>query len=147
MTLIEVKKALLELLKNVFKEPEYKYYSTAVTENYDRPCFFTQLRPIEVAPANYNTILNRMAFYITFMQKSADEAEGLTVIEKIKQAFGLSVIMGDRAADVTGFEWDYIGTERNIPQITVYLEWLSKLEREENSEVIKNINFSKKVED
>ena len=39
MTLIDVKKALLDLLKSEF--PDYKYYSTDVIEAYDRPCFFT----------------------------------------------------------------------------------------------------------
>ena len=35
MTLIDVKKALLDLLKSEF--PDYKYYSTDVIEAYDRP--------------------------------------------------------------------------------------------------------------
>ena len=145
MKLTEVKKALLELLKSEF--PEFKLYSSAVIEAYDRPCFFTQLKPIEVSPSNYNSMLNKMAFYITFLQKSMDEVEALKVIEKLKDIFGLFVKVGSRAVDVTGFDWDYVGLDRNIPQITVNLEWLTKISHPDNSEIIENVEISKKVED
>lgn len=145
MTLIDVKKALLDLLRSEF--PDYKYYSTDVIEAYDRPCFFTQLKPLEVSPVNYNTMYNSMAFYITYLQKSKDEVETLRVIDRIKGIFGLFVKVGNRAIDVKGFDWDYVGIDRNTPQITINLEWLTKISHPDNSVVIENVEISKKVED
>ena len=145
MTLIDVKKALLDLLKSEF--PDYKYYSTDVIEAYDRPCFFTQLKPLEVSPVNYNTMYNSMAFYITYLQKSKDEVETLRVIDRIKDIFGLFVKVGSRAIDVKGFDWDYVGIDRNIPQITINLELCNLITHQDDSEVIDNVEFTKKVED
>lgn len=55
MTLLEVKKGLLARMKEAFPTSKYKYYSMAVSEGFQRPCFFTQLKPTDTSPRNYNT--------------------------------------------------------------------------------------------
>ena len=79
MTLLEVKKGLLAKMKEAFPASKYKYYSTAVSEGFQRPCFFTQLKPTDTSPRNYNSRNMQATLYITFFQRSVDEAESLEI--------------------------------------------------------------------
>lgn len=143
MTLREVKAGLIKLLKTKYPASKYKYYSAAVVEGYERPCFFTQLRPTSVENININTRKNKMSFYITFMQKKVDEAACLDMIEEIRDLFGLAVQIGDRAIDVTDFSWDFIGTERNTPEIEIRLEWFDAIEHKETTPIMQVLEIRK----
>lgn len=145
MTLTELKGGLLALLKT--KYPEYKYYSTAVVENYDRPCFFTQLKPVDTRVENYNSRRNRMIFYITYMPKRVDEAESLRMIQEMRDLFGLYVKIGGRVVYVESFDWNYIGTDRTIPEMSVELYWLDRIEHNTDAPVIEQVVTSKEMEE
>lgn len=145
MTLTELKAGLVELLKT--KYPKCKYYSTAVVENYSRPCFFTQLKPVDTGAENYNSRKNRMVFYITYMPERADEAETLHVIGELRDLFGLYVKIAGRVVYVENFDWNYIGTDRNIPEMSVELYWLDRIEHNTDAPVIEQVVTSKKMEE
>ncbi len=145
MTLSEVKKALLELMQTIFPAEAYKYYSMAVIEDYDRPCFFTQIKPVTMAPANYNSRNNTISFYITYMQEEIDEADALDVIQKLRDLFGLAVKVNDRAVKVVGFDYDFIGSNRNIPEITVDFEWMDRIEHVENLPLMEEAEIITKI--
>lgn len=147
MKLVELKKSLLDRMKTVFPEDKYHYYSSAVTEGYKRPCFFTQLIPSESATENFNTLRNKMTFHITHMQKSFDEVLALKLIDSLRELFRLSVPVGDRAVDVVGIDWEFIGTERNIPQISISLEWFDRIEHEETEDRVSNLEINREMEE
>ena len=102
-----------------FPAEQYTYYSQMVVEGYERPSFFTQLKPISMEPVNYNSRKNHVTFYIDYMQEIADEVDALEVIMKIMDLFGTDVRVGDRSVDVTGFDYEFIGSKRNIPEMTI----------------------------
>ena len=147
MKIAEVKKGLLDQMAVAFPKKKFKYYSQAVVENYERPCFFTQLKPIDMSPENHNTVKNTFAFYITYMPKSVDEVEQYEVVEKIREIFGLYIKVGDRAVDVTEFEYDFTGTNRNVLQITVTLEWMDHINRKVTEPVIESVELLNRMED
>lgn len=126
MTLTELKAGLIGILKT--KYPKCKYYSAAVVENYDRPCFFTQLKPVDMDAENYNSRKNRVIFYITYMAKTVNEADDLRMIDEIRDLMGLYVKIAGRVVYVEGFDWNFVGTDRNIPEISVELYWLDRIE-------------------
>ena len=133
MTLSDVKKGLIGKMKQVFPTSKYKYYSMGVVEGYKRPCFFTQLKPIDTSPSNYNTRMMKATLYIDYMQDKVDEADVLDVIQMLQDAFELAVPVQDgektRYVHITDMSWDFIGTDRNIPEITVDLEWGASITR------------------
>lgn len=134
MTLIDVKKALIGKMKQVFPTSKYKYYSMAVVEKYERPCFFTQLKPIDTSPSNYNTRQMKATFYINYMQDKIDEADILDTIQKLQDAFELAVPVQlqdgkIRYLHVDDMDWDFIGTDRNIPEITIDISWGAEVVR------------------
>ena len=147
MNLKEVKKGLLETLKEIFPEKKYKFYAKEVVEGYERPSFFTQIVPVEMEPENYNTRKCRVTFYIYYMQESTDEVEMMDVIDKIRNAFNLYVIIGNRAVDVNGIEWQYTGEERNIPEIALDISWMEKIEHENSAEIMRDFYFRKEMEE
>lgn len=145
MKLTEVKKACISLLQSKYKK-EYKYYSSMVVEDYQRPCFFTQLKVTTDEPINFNTRYKRANFYITIMQKTPDEVKAMEMIDEIEEMFGLAVKVKDRTAKVTGFEYDFIGVKGNIPEIAVELEWCSKIAHEEETEMIEEVIMTDTLE-
>ena len=142
MTLLEVKKGLLAKMKEAFPASKYKYYSTAVSEGFQRPCFFTQLKPTDTSPRNYNTRNMQATLYINFLQESADEAESLAVIQKTQDIFGLYVRIDKRIIHVINMDWDFIGKENNIPEIRIDLLWGEKIEHKNNLPVMEKADFN-----
>lgn len=146
MRLKELKTALLELMQSKYPKTKYKYYSNAVVEKYQRPCFFTQLKLSPQEPTNYNTRTNRASFYIEFMQKTINEPEQLDMIDELRELFGLFVKVGDRALDVLNFEFDYIGTDRNTLEISIDLEWSEKIMHKETAEIMETLGLNETIE-
>lgn len=139
MTISELKKGLLEKMQSIFPKEKYKYYSMAVVEGYKRPSFFTSIKPVRMEPVNYNSRTNVVTLYINYMQSHVDEAEALDVIQKLKDLFGLSVKINDRHVDVIGFDYDFIGTEQNIPEISIDLEWMDRIEHVNNQPLMMSV--------
>ena len=145
MTLIELKKGLIELMQTVF--PNHNYYSMEVVEDYDRPCFFTQLKPTNTMAKNYNKKNNQMTFYIDYLQEQIDEVDMLETIDKLRNLFELSVRIEDRSIDVEGFDWDFVGTKRNILEVSIDLQWDEKIEHLDNAPLIESVEMTNEMEE
>ena len=113
-----------------------------MSEGFQRPCFFTQLKPTDTSPRNYNSRNMQATLYITFFQRSVDEAESLEVIQKIQDIFGLYVKIDNRVIHVTNMDWDFIGKENNIPEIRIDLLWGEKIEHKNNLPVMEKADFN-----
>lgn len=147
MTYTELKKGILELLQSKFPKNKYKYYSMAVVEKYDRPCFFVQLKPIDTRAENHNSRFHQMAVYITFFQKEIDEGKMLNTIQEIQDLFGLNVKIGEKSVNVMDFSWNYVGTDRNIPEIVIELQYLTQIERDTSAPLLERLVFEKEMEE
>lgn len=145
MTLSELKKGLLSLIQTIYPETKYKYYGMDVSEGFERPSFFTQIKPVEMDPNNYNSRNNRVTFFINYMQEVVDEVDALEKIQQIRDMFGLAVKIGDRAVKVVSFDYDFIGTERNIPEISIDLEWMDRIEHNENLPLMESAEINQEV--
>lgn len=147
MTLGELKKGLLDSMQTIFPKEQYKFYSMDVVEGFDRPSFFTQLKPVDANPNNYNSRNNHFSFYIDYMQESVDECDALDKIQQIRDLFGLSVQIGDRHVKVIDFDYDFIGTDRNIPEIVVDLEWMDRIEHEISAPIMESAEIISQMEE
>jgi hypothetical protein len=70
----------------------------------------------------------------------------LDMIEGIRDLFGLYVQINDRAVDVTGFDWDFVGTDRNIPELSVDLEWMDNIGHEDTEPTIESVQTTTEME-
>ena len=119
----------------------------AVVENYDRPCFFIQLQPINISPINFNMILKNYVIYITYLQKNIDEKDMLDTFDKMQSLFGLSIRINDRYVDVEETEYEFIGTEKNIMKISISIQWMDRIERKYDAPIIESVFFDEKMEE
>ena len=147
MTLAELKKGLLSHMMTIFPKDRYKYYSMDVIEGYDRPCFFTQLKPVDTAPHNYNSRNNVLTFDINYFSEEVDELEMLTVVDQLRDLFGLAVKIGDRAVKVDNFEWDFVGTDRNILEVSIDVQWSDKIEHAETDDIVESVETNTRMEE
>lgn len=145
MQLRELKKGLLGLMKTIYPEDRYTYYGMAVSEDFERPSFFTQIKPVKMDPNNYNSRNNRFTFYIDYMQEEADEEDALNKIQEIRDLFGLFVKVGGRAVKVVSYDFDFIGTEQNIPEISIDLEWMDRIDHTENLPLMESAEINKEI--
>lgn len=123
------------------------YYSMAVTEDYDRPCFFTQVKPVDMSPANYNAVKKQVLFYITYLQSEVDEAEIYRVIDTVRDLFGLYIIVGGRAVKVGAFDYDFIGSDRNVAEISIELSWHDRIVRDEEYDIMETLELDQGLEE
>lgn len=147
MTVSDVKKGFLDRMKTAFPETEYTYYSMDVKEGFERPCFFTQIKPMDNKAANYNSRRTQATLYIDYLQETIDEADFLDVIQELQDTFGLAVRIGDRAVHVTDFDWDYIGTGKNAAEIAVGLEWGTRIKHDNKLPVMESARFNTGMEE
>ena len=130
MTFKEIKAALISVMKTKYPAKNYKYYSNSVVEKFTRPCFFTELTldRSEVVSTDVHHFLG--TFSIEILQEKVNEADALDIFTTLQGAFGTSVMVGQtnpRAVKVVGYDFEFAGTEENIPVITVNLEWYDVL--------------------
>ena len=148
MTLGEVKKGLLQAMQTVFTKAKYKYYSMSVVENYERPCFFTQLKVTSSEALNFNTRQLYGTLYIDHFAESVDESGALSMVQTLQNAFGLAVQAGYRYVYVEGLDYDFIGTERTHLQITVDLSWTDRIRHgNEDAPIMGAAKINKILED
>ena len=147
MTLTELKKAMVSQLKTLYPDKQYKYYGVEVKEGYKRPCFFTKLEPVDTERVTCSTNFTRCNFYITYLQPLCDEGDILQKADEIQKLFGGYVRVGERAADVTGFHFAMVGNDRDIMEISIDIEFFSRIERMEKEEIMDSISMKLRGDD
>lgn len=151
MTLEAIKKRMLEIMQASYPVTTYKYYSNAVVEKFQRPCFFTELSIDSSEPASFNTEHFNATFSIEILQDVVDEAKALAIGSTLKAAFGryFMVPQGegekDRAVKVKGYDFDFVGTDNNIPTISVMIEWYDRVEQSETADLMGSLGVSMTV--
>ena len=71
----------------------------------------------------------------------------LETIDKLRNLFELSVRIEDRSIDVEGFDWDFVGTKRNILEVSIDLQWDEKIEHLDNAPLIESVEMTNEMEE
>lgn len=135
--LLEVKKSCNATLKEVF--PDFKIYGTDVREGLKLPSFYTEIVPYTLNYESLNLVRQTCGYKITLLEKTPNEELELSVFEKIRKAFHLKVRIKDKLVSVDSVEFDYIGAENNIFQITVHFQWFDSIAVEKKEETVKEL--------
>lgn len=153
ITLTDIKKRCLAIMKQHYPTTKYKYYSNAVVESFSRPCFFTELSIEQSEVLSSDAERYRGNFSAEILQDKVDEAEALEIGMTLRNAFGRYFMVtpadnsGQRAVKVVGYDFDFVGTDNNVPVITIDLEWTDRgLLPSETADMMKDAYVSLKVE-
>ena len=135
--LLEVKKSCNRALKDAFQE--LKIYGVEVREGLKQPCFYTEIVPYSLVYESINLVKQKCGFKITLLEKTPNEEFQLSVFEKIRKVFHLKVRIKEKLVTVDSVEFDYIGAENNIFQITVRFQWFDSIAEKKEEEQVKEL--------
>lgn len=147
MKFSEVKAGLNAVLQKKFpivsedpKVQTYAYYGLEVVEGYETPCFFTRLETGESRPSNKSTLYHSLIFSITYFPAETDEIDMMDKLDTIRELFELGCYVQTgtekRYLDCQDFDWGFDGTERDILEISVTLEYLTDIRKPVTAELM-----------
>ena len=157
MTYSELKAGLNKVMQKAYPivsdDPDvqiYEYYGLEVIEGYKRPCFFTRLEAGESRPENQSTLYHRLTFSIMYIPKKIDEIDLMEKVDTIRSLFETSVIVEtdteSRAIDCIGFDWGFSGTDRDILEMSVDIEYLTDIRKPETAEIMTDAKIKMEVD-
>ncbi len=121
--LVEIKKAVNELLKGRYPPPQYKIYGKEIQEGYTAPCFFTEIMDKGSRAETKNFAKGGFTVKITYFQAEKNELDQLEKVDGIKKLFGLVFCVGDRKLTVGEISHDYIGEYQDILQVSIEIDF------------------------
>ena len=150
MTYTEIKAGLNAVLQRAYpivsndpKIKTYEYYGLEVIEGYKCPCFFTRLETGESRPNNKSTLYHRLTFTIMYFPEKIDEIDLMDKVDTIRSLFELGVRVEtkteSRWLDCVGFDWGFGGTDRDILEMSVDVEYLTNIRKPETAELMKDV--------
>ena len=160
MTYTELKAGLNAHLQTIYpmvsndeNVSTYSYYGLEIVEGYQTPCFFTRLETGESRPANKSTLYHRLTYTIMYFPTNIDEIDLMEKVDNIRSLFELGVTSDTgtekRTVDCIGFDWGFGGTDRDILEISVDLEYLTDIRPPETADIMHdatiNLTFDEEV--
>ena len=153
MTYGDIVKSVTATLKSLF--PNHNIYSIARVEKLVRPAFFFSIKPVIVEASNLRTRHNMLSLYIDYFQAVKDEVNLYDTVTKIRDALGWSypvTVVKDKTeqverVDITEFDWDFVGSERNIVEMNITLEYFDTIDNDEHAELIEDVDVTYKVKE
>jgi hypothetical protein len=156
MTYLQLKAGLNAALQTIFpmvsddpKVKTYEYYGLEVIEGYTTPCFFTRLETGESRVENHSTLYHSLIYSIMYIPEKIDEIDLMNKVDKIRDLFqlGIEITAGNetRFVDCKGFDWGFGGSERDILEISVDIEYLTDIRKPESAELMADAKLKMEV--
>ncbi len=137
---VEIKKAINELLKGRYPPPQYKIYGKEIKEDYDLPCFFTEILDKGSKAETKNFAKGGFTIKITYFQEIKNELDQLEKVDEIKDLFGLIFCVGNRKLTVGEFSHDFIGEYQDILQISIDIDYKENTQKPDMAPVATEID-------
>jgi hypothetical protein len=156
VTYTELKAGLNAVLQEAYPmtsdDPQvatYEYYGLEVVEGYTTPCFFTRLETGESRPENHSTLYHRLTYSIMYIPPEIDEIDLMSKVDTIRSLFELGAEIKTatetRWVDFKSFDWGFGGSERDILEISIDLEYLTDIRKPESAELMKDAELKMEV--
>ena len=139
MTYSDLNMAITELLRGLY--PDREILSNMRVEGLMRPSFYFYMKPIVSEPGNLNTRHNIMGVFIDYLQEYKDEKDLYDTLQNIRDAFGHNIMVGKKSVNVTDFDWDLNGADRNTAEINVTLEWFDNVTKPNTAEIMRDVTL------
>ena len=142
MTLKDIKRAVSLALKEAY--PNCKIYGSDTVEGYTRPSFFLYITQT-LSESTKNAKHKNVEIEIDYIQKRADEADGIDFFSKVEELFGQKLCVGDRYLNVDNMRTDFEGENLNIPVVIFETEFWDTIKVTDNSEIAKKMIIKQEV--
>lgn len=142
MTLKDIKKAVNSALKE--KYPDMKIYGADTVEGYTRPSFFVYVTQT-FSESTKNAFHKNVEVEIDYIQKAANEADGMIFFAAMEELFGQKMKVGDRSLNTSNMDLNFQGENSNIPVCAFDMEFWDAIPRIDNSKLMKEMKLSQEV--
>lgn len=142
MTLKDIKQAVNLTLKEAY--PGTKIYGPDTIEGYTRPSFFVYVTQT-FSERTKNAVHKNVEIEIDLIQKWSDELAAMEFFEKMEAAFGYKLAVGSRKLNTDNINCMFEGENNNIPVVTFEVEFWDEVKKEDNSEIMKNMEMRQEV--
>ena len=136
----ELKRACNEVISRTF--PDIKVYGNDTVDGYTRPAFFTEIIPHGYSHESKSFSQNGTTFKATLLEQSHDEELCLSIYDAIREAFGMTLPVGDRKLLVGEISFEFIGEYLNILKVTIEFDWYEHKERVETEPIAETLAVS-----
>lgn len=141
---VAIKTAINDLLANA---TGLKIYGKEVVEGYSTPSLFTEKISKPFQRETIGFAKSGFTIKITYLQSSPDELEQMKLIDTIRDAFGMSVRIGDRKLTVGEITHDYVGQKENILQISIDFDFYENTTPAETAELMQEVEVNTILEE
>lgn len=142
MTLKEIKKAVNSALKERY--PDMKIYGADTVEGYTRPSFFTYVTQT-FSESTKNAFHKNVEVEIDYIQKSANETDGMNFFEAMEELFGQKLTVGSRNLSTSNMDLNFQGENANIPVCQFDMEFWDVIPRTDSSKLMEELKLSQEV--
>ncbi len=142
MTLKDIKKAVNTALKK--KYPDIKVYGADTVEGYTKPSFFVYATQT-FSESTKNAFHRNVEVEIDYIQKSANEADGMDFFTGMTELFGQKLEVGNRSLNTSNIYLNFEGENQNIPVCTFEVEFWDAIPKTDNSKLMEEIEISQEV--
>ncbi len=136
----ELKRVCNAVVSDTF--PTIRVYGNDTMDGYTRPAFFTEIIPHPYANESKNYTSGGATFKATLLEKTHDEAFCLSIYDRIREAFGMTLAVGNRKLLVGDISFEFIGESLNMLQMSVEFDWYEHKERIEAEPVAETLAVS-----
>lgn len=142
--LTDIYKSVNTLLKSKYGTT-IKIYGHEVTEGFIKPSFFTSLIPVTNSNDSINFKSKAFTVMITYFQSIANEIDNLQKADEIISLFGYFLTINGRKIRVTDADYEFIGENNNILQVSIEIEYLESNERTETNQIMQTLNMNEEM--
>lgn len=136
ITLLDLNKTINNILKSNF--PNCKIYAGEVKEGFKRPCFFTQIVPLRSEYENKNYKSDRLMVVLNYFNEDDTELENIKMYDELINIFMMTLKVQERYFLLRNIRGS---TEDDVLQFRFDLDFFSELTKEEEHEVMKDLEI------
>ena len=140
ITALDIRIAVMDLLKKQY--PTYKRYGNEVTEGFDKPSFFVSIQPTLNSNESVNFKKYGYSIIITYFQSIKKEIDNMQKAAQIEELFGFQMPVKDRLINITDYDYQFVGNDSNILQITVNVEFYDEIKRTPTEPNVNELNLN-----
>ena len=129
---VDIKTAINDLLSSA---TGLKIYGKEVTEGYTTPSLFAEIVSKPFKRETRDFAKSGFTIKITYFQPAPDELDQMRILDKVRDAFGMSVKIADRVLTVGEITHDYVGQKSDILQISIDFDFYENTTPEETAEI------------
>lgn len=153
ITEMDIKKRLIELMATKWPKKKYRYYLREVYDAYRMPCFFILVDLDDESPSGAFVVEKSYTIRIEYWESGHKEEKTAEIVDGMRELFlsqgnrrYFTLHIDDRYLEVRNFNYDYVGSRLEVPEISFRLEFFDSYAVEDKTEKMQQVTFKETLQ-